>query len=430
MPSTHPSKIKISDYTYSLPENKIANYPLPERDASKILVYKNGIIEETIYKNLAGLIPSGSLLVFNETKVIHARLNFKKPTGGAIEVFCLENDERYPDLNFAMQETQNVYWKCMVGGAAKWKENQELILEHALDNHTTLRIFALLEERRDQIFIIKFSWGIFADEEELNSVITFSEVLQIAGNLPLPPYIHRKVEESDEIRYQTIFARNEGSVAAPTAALHFTENLIEKIKANRIDTDLLTLHVGAGTFKPVKSEIIQDHEMHSEWISISRELIQNILSHKREGKKIIAVGTTSCRTLESIYWIGVKIIRKEWQIQKPMENIIQQWLPYEKNENISLTASLNAVISYLQEINKTHLTTTTQIMIAPGYQFRILDGLVTNFHQPQSTLLLLVSAFIGKDWKRVYNYALNNDFRFLSYGDGCLLWHDQDLETK
>jgi len=421
----HPSHLKIKDFSYHLPEEKIAKFPLPERDASKLLVYENGEIKEGHYKNISTYLPAQSLMVFNETKVVHARLLFQKNTGGKIEVFCLEPDDRYDNMEIALQQHEEVYWKCMVGGAAKWKENQVLSLNIQLAPNKTLTVFADRVQRIDQVFILKITWNITSNTTETtNKELNFAAVLQLAGNLPIPPYLHRAAEASDEIRYQTIFAKNEGSVAAPTAALHFTPQLIDKIKEKEIDFSFLTLHVGAGTFKPVKSEEMQGHDMHAEWIAVSITFIQELLNRVKAKRNVIAVGTTSARTLESLYWIGVKMIKKEWiwEHNKHQSPGIEQWYPYENPTEIPAETALSAIIGYLQNNNKKQLITNTQIIIAPGYSFRIMNALITNFHQPQSTLLLLVAALIGTDWHRVYDYALAHDFRFLSYGDGCLLW--------
>jgi S-adenosylmethionine:tRNA ribosyltransferase-isomerase len=426
VPFIHPSGLKIKDYQYQLPEEKIARYPLPERDASALLIYKAGQITTDIYKNIAACLPEDAMMVFNETKVIHARLLFKKPTGGRIEVFCLEPDTKYHDLPSAMQQTGEVYWKCMVGGAAKWKAGQVLELEAALehkDNTQKLMVFAELLERLGTVFIIRFHWA-FKDRKKENVVsdttIPFSEVLQAAGALPLPPYMNREAEPSDELRYQTVFAKEEGSVAAPTAALHFTPQVISGLQQKGISCNFLTLHVGAGTFRPVKSEHMKDHDMHAEWIDVSADFIGRLLDFKKGRQPVISVGTTSARTLESLYWTGIRMIRKEWQEQG--EYAVPQWYPYDFPSEISAEEALQAVLDYLEKNELPRLITRTQIIIAPGYDFKIMNALVTNFHQPQSTLLLLVAALIGEDWRKVYEYALGHDFRFLSYGDGCLLF--------
>lgn len=401
----HPSTLKIEDYTYDLPDEKIAKYPLEVRDASKLLVYKGGNISEDVYAHLPDYIPSNALLVFNQTKVVHARLLFKKPTGGVIEVFCLEPHEQYGDIQTAMQQKQKVLWKCMVGGAGKWKHGMVLTITHQAPDIT---LSARIVERTTGAFVIEMTW---------DTPVSFAEILHYMGKVPLPPYLHREAEISDEGRYQTIFAKEEGSVAAPTAALHFTDTLMQALKERGVETDFVTLHVGAGTFKPVKAEKMQDHEMHAEWIDVDRTTIENILQHLNTG--IIAVGTTSLRTLESLYWIGLKILKG---IAPGHDSIaVTQWEPYDTPETVTAPDALQAILTWLQQNGQDRLVTRTQILIAPSYEFRIIKGLITNFHQPQSTLLLLVAALIGADWRTVYNYALQHDFRFLSYGDGCLL---------
>ncbi len=406
----HPSTLQIRDFTYDLPDEKIARYPLEQRDQSRLLVYRDQAFTEDTYRHIARYLPSGALLVFNQTRVIHARLLFRKPTGGRIEVFCLEPDSRYPDVPTAMLQTGEVYWKCMVGGAAKWKEG--LVLELEQDNEQAPKVFAALHARAEDVYILHLYWPAEA--------VTFAEILHQAGKVPLPPYLNRDAEQSDEHRYQTIFAREEGSVAAPTAALHFTDEVMQSLAAQAIDAAFVTLHVGAGTFKPVKSETMEGHDMHAEWIEVTGALLETVLNRLALHQPLVAVGTTSCRTLESLYWIGVRLIRKE--------NIdfagvaVPQWYPYENPSDIPLTDAFRALLDYLRTTAVPRLVTRTQIIIAPGYNFRVIEGLVTNFHQPQSTLLLLVAALVGPAWRDVYGYALEHGFRFLSYGDGCLLW--------
>jgi len=419
----HPSTLKIKDFNYDLPEEKIARYPLAQRDASKILIYKEGIIETDIYKNIDRHLPEEALITFNQTKVIHARLFFEKPSGGRIEIFCLEPDERYHDVISAMQQTHEVYWKCMVGGAAKWKPGQVLELKtEAGDTGSPgkLALWASLEERRGPVFIIKLNWKYSTNHHSKSVTVSFSEVLQIAGALPIPPYLNRAAEASDEVRYQTIFAKEEGSVAAPTAALHFTPEVLTRLAQKNITAAFLTLHVGAGTFKPVKSERMQGHDMHAEWIEVSKAFVKQLLTFKKSRKPVVAVGTTSARTLESLYWIGVRLLRNEWNEKEAFA--VTQWYPYDHPSEVVVEDALAAVLKFMEDHNHLKLITRTQIIIAPGYDFKMIDGLITNFHQPQSTLLLLVAALIGPDWRKVYDYALSHDFRFLSYGDGCLLW--------
>lgn len=409
---TDPRTLSIKDFTYSLPEERIAKYPLPERDASKLLIYNGGVIAENIYRNIADHIPVNSLLVFNDTKVVEARLLFQKLTGGVIEIFCLEPHEQYPDITTAMMQHEKVLWHCLIGGASKWKHGQ--ILEKKITHHSNeLLLQARYVGKAGDSFVIELSWN--------DPNLSFAEVLHLFGAIPLPPYIKRNVEASDAQRYQTVYAHYEGSVAAPTAGLHFTENVFKNLKEKNIGKDFVTLHVGAGTFKPVKSDTMQNHEMHAEHFTVSKSFIHNLVEHL--GNKIVAVGTTSLRTLESLYWLGVK-----QSIVDSRESIVEitQWEVYENNQQaISSKEALNNLIKWMDKKGFDKLTAKTRLMIAPGYQFKIVNGLVTNFHQPQSTLLLLVAAFIGDNWRRVYDYALENNFRFLSYGDGTLLWRDQ-----
>lgn len=405
----HPKELSILDYTYPLPEERIAAFPLAERDASKLLIYDRGTITSDTYRQLADYIPEDSLLVFNNTKVVEARLLFQKSTGGVIEVFCLEPHEQYADITSAMLQQGKVYWQCLVGGASKWKPGQ--VLEKRIPyNGNEIILQAAYIEKRAGCFIIELSWT--------PSSLSFAELLHAAGAIPLPPYIKRKAEDSDTERYQTVYAKHDGSVAAPTAGLHFTEQLFLSLKEKNIRHDYVTLHVGAGTFKPVKSEKMDEHDMHAEWIDISQSFIETLL--KSLSGNIITVGTTSLRTVESLYWIGKKAASGELRVAS-ME--ITQWEVYERKGNeIPAQEALSALLEWMKANKLERLVTKTQILIAPGYQFRIINGLITNFHQPQSTLLLLVAALIGEDWRKVYEYALNNDFRFLSYGDGSLLW--------
>lgn len=407
---THPGQLKIEDFTYTLPDERIARYPLENRDTSKCLVYQDGNIRTTDFKHFEAEIPTGSLIVFNQTKVVQARLRFRKPTGGAIEIFCLEPHAQYKSVAEAMAQTQKVWWQCLVGGAAKWKEG--LVLESI---HPHLRVTAKMIARSATDFIIELAW----DAPEL----TFAAVLKEAGDLPLPPYLNRQVEATDHVRYQTLFAAEEGSVAAPTASLHFTPEVLEKLAKKGVDQALLTLHVGAGTFKPVTAQKIQDHTMHTEWMEVSTDTITAIIDHSN--RPVIAAGTTALRTLESLYWMGCKIIEKPNISAGAIE--INQWEAYETKDPKMPKEALTAVLNWLERNGRNRIITKTGILIAPGYDFKIVSGLITNFHQPQSTLLLLVAALIGEDWKKVYSYALENDFRFLSYGDGSLLWGNNKL---
>ncbi len=405
---TDPKKISILDYTYDLPAERIALHPLAERDASKLLVYKNGNIREDIYKNIAEHLPAESLLIFNNTRVIKARIRFQKSSGGVIEIFLLEPFQA--DYTSTLSAIKKTTWKCMIGGVSKWKEG-ELSWESGVKS---LELKATLLEKLDDAYVVQFSWT--PDD------LSFAEVLEQAGDIPLPPYIKRKTETADTERYQTIYAKDEGSVAAPTAGLHFTPAIFSKLAAKNIQTDFVTLHVGAGTFKPVKAATMQDHEMHAEWIDVSAAMIKNLV--EQIDKTVVAVGTTSLRTLESLYWMGVKA-----NLNPAIEQLqINQWEVYEEpltNSSLSAKEALSSLLNWMKVNNRDRLFTQSQILIAPGYHFKIAKAIITNFHQPQSTLLLLVSAAIGGDWKKNYAYAMQNNFRFLSYGDGSLLFIDQ-----
>jgi len=416
----HPKNISILDFTYDLPASKIASYPLEERDASKLLVVEKGQISETTYANLDQVLPSGTLLVHNDTKVVAARLFFTKENGSVIEIFCLEPAGIYKDITTAMLTKKEVLWGCLIGGAKKWKEGP-LHIKYG-NNHT---LTATKHTTLADSYLIKLEWD--------NEAQSFAEVLEAAGNIPLPPYFNRAVEANDKERYQTVYAVAEGSVAAPTAGLHFTPRLFEKLIAKNITKAFVTLHVGAGTFKPVKAARMEEHEMHAEFIDVQKSFIDMLRDQFLAGEqKVIAVGTTSLRTLESLYWMGAKIIAANSSANKPptlsIENMsVVQWDPYElmpQNELPSTAAALGALSNWMEQNNLSRLIAKTQIIIAPGYRFKIIDGLVTNFHQPQSTLLLLVAAITNGHWKPMYDYALENDFRFLSYGDGCLIWLD------
>ncbi|MCB0697631.1 MAG: S-adenosylmethionine:tRNA ribosyltransferase-isomerase [Chitinophagaceae bacterium] len=400
----HPKELRIEDYTYHLPDERIAKYPLEERDASKLLIYKKGQPAEDTYRNIAEHIPAKALMVFNRTKVVQARLLFTKDTGGVIEIFCLEPHEQYSDVQTAMLQTQKVQWNCLVGGASKWKHG--MVLEQ---KHDDFILKAKITERNEGSFTIELSWG---------TDISFAEVLHIAGKIPLPPYLHRDAEDSDEERYQTIYARDKGSVAAPTAGLHFTDAIMGSLKEKHIHTEFVNLHVGAGTFMPVKTDTMEDHTMHAEWIGVDIGSIQHIIKHLDTG--IIAVGTTTMRTLESLYWIGVQLANGGTPDFAGFA--VTQWDPYEIDSIVETKEALQAIVDYLQRENLTSLVTRTQILIAPGYKNRVVDALVTNFHQPQSTLLLLVASMIGDKWKDLYQHAMQHGYRFLSYGDGCLIW--------
>lgn len=409
----HPKNLSIADFTYDLPPERIAKYPLEERDNSKLLVYKSGRITASNYKKLDAFLPEETLLVFNNTKVVEARLLFQKPTGGVIEIFCLEPSDQYSDITSAMLQKEKVSWKCLVGGASKWKHGMKL-QKVINENGKTFILEAAIAGRLTDFFIIELSW----QPEELS----FAEILHVAGFIPLPPYLHRDMEEDDKNRYQTIYAKHDGSVAAPTAGLHFTETVFEKLAAKNIQKEFVTLHVGAGTFKPVKAKTMNKHEMHAEFIDVSTEAIENLLFCA--DKTIVAVGTTSLRTIESLYWMGVKVTKNP---EVAVDEItIRQWEPYEMEPaNIAVKDALNNLLVWMAKKELKRILTKTQILIAPGYQLMIAKGIITNFHQPQSTLLLLVSAIVGEEWKSIYQYAMDNDFRFLSYGDGCLLWNER-----
>jgi S-adenosylmethionine:tRNA ribosyltransferase-isomerase len=408
----HPKQISIKEYSYSLPEEKIATYPLSKRDDSKLLIYEEGNISEDIYLNIDSYIPANSLLVFNDTKVIEARLLFIKPSGGTVEIFCLEPHEQYPDITAAMSERGAVQWKCLVGGASKWKHGQ-ILEKRIVYQHHEIILHGTYKEKRTDHFVIYLSW--------LPRTLTFAEILQYAGAVPLPPYIKRDAEPRDAERYQTIYAEEAGSVAAPTAGLHFTSHIFEKLRKKNVQTGFVTLHVGAGTFKPVKTETIADHEMHAEFIDVSLKTIENI--YKNLEGTIVAVGTTSLRTIESLYWIGVKLKKENKQSTINTHAGLSQWEAYDElPQDIPATIALQSLLEWMRKNKLGRLMTKTQIIIVPGYKAKVVTGLVTNFHQPGSTLLLLVAALIGEDWKRVYDYALTNQFRFLSYGDGSLLW--------
>jgi len=411
---TDPKKIAILDYSYELPDEKIALYPVADRDTAKLLIYDNGRISEDSYINIHQYLPPNSLLIFNDTKVIKARIRFKKSTGGVIEIFCLEPAELISEYSTVMNKKESCRWKCMVGGASKWKEE---LLQLTIANlkskisNLQLTITAKLIEKLSDAYVVEFSWT--------PSDLCFAEMIEIAGDIPLPPYIKRNTDIADTDRYQTIYAKDEGSVAAPTAGLHFTEKIFAQLSEKNISKDFVTLHVGAGTFKPVKAVSMQDHEMHAEWIDVKATTIKNILSQLNN--TIVAVGTTSLRTIESLYWMGVKAYLD------PSLNQLRlgQWELYEAplaTKNIDARSALEALLNWLKKNKLERLFTSTQVLIAPGYEFKIAKALVTNFHQPGSTLLLLVAAAVGNDWKKIYNHALQNDFRFLSYGDGSLLF--------
>lgn len=403
-----PKHIRISEFNYPLPDERIAKFPLPVRDQSKLLLYRHGEVTEDIFTSLPDYLPANSLMIFNNTKVIQARLHFHKETGALIEVFCLEPVQPN-DYARNFQQTEHAAWLCMIGNLKKWKEG-------ALKREITVKgkPLTLTAERgacHGTSHWVDFRWN--------NPEITFADILEVFGELPIPPYLNRETQESDKETYQTVYSKIKGSVAAPTAGLHFTPRVLDALREKGVTLEELTLHVGAGTFKPVKSEEIEGHEMHTEYISVNRSTLEKLVAH--EGKAI-AVGTTSVRTLESLYHIGVTLLHNPNATEEDLH--VKQWQPYETALETAATPAvdaLQAIIAYLDRHHMETLHSSTQIIIAPGYEYRIVKAMVTNFHQPQSTLLLLVSAFLHGDWRKIYDYALAHNFRFLSYGDSSLL---------
>lgn len=403
-----PRNISINDYDYSLPVERIALHPLAARDGSKLLIYKKGEITETVFSGIAEHLPNNALLVLNNTKVINARIKFVKHTGAAIEIFCLEPAGHVEEYNSVMMSHSPVQWKCFVGGAAKW---QDEVLQKAIQiGGGKIVLKATKIEKATEYFIIEFSWE--------PSHYSFAEIIEAAGNVPLPPYIKRLAADEDTTRYQTIFAQHPGSVAAPTAGLHFSAEILNKLAEKNTHTSFVTLHVGAGTFKPVKAERMDSHEMHAEYMEVSTEAITQL---KNNIGNIAAVGTTSLRTIESLYWLGVKVYN-----DNNLKSLsLLQWEVYEEKLagiNLSAYDALDALQIWMEKNYLKNIFTQTQILIAPGYKFRIADMLITNFHQPKSTLLLLVAAAVGEKWRKTYEYALQNNFRFLSYGDANLIF--------
>ena len=398
--------INIAEYDYQLPEERIAKYPLKERDASKLLVLKNNEIFQNHFRNIGDYLPEKSVLVFNETKVVRARLQFVKDSGAAIEVFCLEPITGNGDYQLAFSAGSPVEWHCLVGNSRRWKDGFLSMPLNIKGKDVVLKAERI--EKTDAYSVVRFSWE--------PAEISFAEVLEHAGEIPLPPYLHREAEPSDRDRYQTVFAKYEGSVAAPTASLHLTKPLIAKLKEQGHTIEEVTLHVGAGTFRPVATDTIGEHEMHSESIIVKKQCIEHL--HDNIGRTIIPVGTTSMRTIESVYWIGVMLIEQGFEERYLHVN---QWFPYQDREKLPSTKeSLEAILKYLEMHHLNALHATTALMIAPSCPIMMTKALITNFHQPKSTLLLLVSALIGEKWKEAYKFALENDFRFLSYGDSCL----------
>ncbi len=429
-------EIHISEYNYALPDERIAKFPMSERDHSKLLIYKKGVVSEDVFYHLPDYLPKGALMVFNNTKVIQARMHFRKrlkagdgswKDGALIEIFLLEPAEP-SDYELMFQTTGRCAWYCLVGNLKKWKEGV------LTTEHDGLKVTASRKGEHGTSQLIEFEWETTGGPAPMS----FAEVIDTLGELPIPPYLNRKTQESDKTTYQTVYSRIKGSVAAPTAGLHFTNKVLHDIDAHGIEREELTLHVGAGTFKPVKSEVIAGHEMHTEFISVCRSTLQRLIDHKATA---IAVGTTSVRTLESLYYMGLKVIAHPDIKEEDLH--VMQWEPYEDpaplgppeggmNDGGDLLippsggprgalTSLQALADWMDRRQLSVLHSSTQIIIAPGYQYKIVKMLVTNFHQPQSTLLLLVSAFVKGDWRKIYDYALAHDFRFLSYGDSSLL---------
>lgn len=401
--SLFPDDLSISAYGYDLPDDRIARYPLPDRTLSKLLVWKAGQLEESVYARLGEFLAPSSLLVLNNTRVVEARILFQKPSGGLIEIFCLEPHASFAPVSQAMAQTGKVLWICLIGGASKWKRGQ--VLEKKTGE--TLLQARFIEKRADD-FVVEFTWT--------PAGLPFAGLLHQTGSIPLPPYLKRPAEISDEERYQTVYASESGSVAAPTAGLHFSKNLFRSLSEKGVETIYLTLHVGAGTFMPVKTDKISEHHMHEEFIEVTADTVERLISKLHE--PVIAVGTTSLRTLETLYWLGLQV-----SLQKNIpaaELSLDQWYAYRQPAKISAEESLRCLLQWILKQPEKKLVTKTQLFIVPGYQFKIVRGLITNFHQPRSTLLLLVAALIGPGWKSVYTYALDHGYRFLSYGDGCL----------
>ena len=400
----NPKHIRISDYNYSLPDERIAKFPIAQRDHSKLLIYNKGEVGEDVFYHLPDYLPKGALMVFNNTKVIQARMHFRKDTGALIEVFLLEPAEP-SDYELMFQTTGHCAWYCLVGNLKKWKEGT--LTREIRIGDLEVRVTATRGPLHGTSHRIDFTW---------DGGLSFAELIDAMGELPIPPYLNRETQESDKTTYQTVYSKIKGSVAAPTAGLHFTPEVLAAIDAHGIDREELTLHVGAGTFKPVKSEEIEGHEMHTEYVSVRRQTLEKLLRHDCQA---IAVGTTSVRTLESLYYMGLKVLRNPDITEAELH--VNQWEPYDAPHKYSVNDSIQALLDWLDRNGLSTLHSSTQIIIAPGYDYKIVKMLVTNFHQPQSTLLLLVSAFVKGDWHKIYDYALAHDFRFLSYGDSSLL---------
>ena len=402
--NSNPRHIRISDYNYPLPDERIAKFPIAQRDHSKLLVYRQGEVSQDVFYNLPEYLPKGALMVFNNTKVIQARMHFRKETGALIEVFLLEPAEP-SDYELMFQTSEKCAWYCLVGNLKKWKEGT-LTREIKIKDYD-VKVTATRGPIHGTSHRIDFTW---------TGGFSFAEIIDAMGELPIPPYLNRETQESDKTTYQTVYSKIKGSVAAPTAGLHFTPEVLAAVDAHGIEREELTLHVGAGTFKPVKSEEIEGHEMHTEYISVRRDTIRKLIAH--DGCAI-AVGTTSVRTLESLYYMGLKVMQNPDASEDELH--VNQWEPYDTTTDVSTVASLTALGAWMDAHGLEVLHSSTQIIIAPGYTYHVVKMLVTNFHQPQSTLLLLVSAFVKGDWHKIYDYALANEFRFLSYGDSSLL---------
>jgi S-adenosylmethionine:tRNA ribosyltransferase-isomerase len=401
---TDPRAIAIDDYNYELPDDRIAQYPLAQRDASKLLVYKNGTISDRVFRELPEELPAGSIAVFNTTKVVRARMILQRESGARIELFCTDAADRSIDFSRILHQTGQAEIRAFVGNAKRWKEQETLTLQH---DHLVLKA--------TKVAPVDDQWKVLL---QWTPDLQFSEVLDIIGNIPLPPYMNREEEEEDQERYQTVFAQQPGSVAAPTAGLHFTEHVLQQLRDKKISTAEVCLHVGAGTFKPVKSDTMEDHIMHREQIVVSYELIEQLIAH--HGQTVIAVGTTALRTLESLYWFGRQLVLEPGRFHDQL--FVDQWDPYQAGPDVNPVVALRTIKDWMREYNRNELRGYTQLLIAPGYQFKIANALITNFHQPRSTLLLLVAAFTNNNHQRIYQHALDNNYRFLSYGDSSLLF--------
>ena len=399
--------LSIQDFTYQLPPERIAPEPLPDRDQSRLLIYRAGELKDHRFADLPAELPTDALLVFNDTKVVRARLLVHKPTGGVVELFCLEPVAPHRAVEPAMQQTGACVWKCLVGNGKRWK-NGPVQLEFTAHGQPAL-LTAERQQAAEGYSLVAFSWAPAA--------LSFAEVLRTAGHLPLPPYLNRPDTAVDAVRYQTVYAAHEGAVAAPTAGLHFSEAVLAELRRRDVATAHVTLHVGAGTFQPVKAARMADHPMHGEAISVTRRALEQLLAHRP--RPVVAVGTTSLRTLESLYWLGAQLIREP--AASPEALHLTQWAPYQPGAAVAVEDALRALLTYLDAQAADTLHATTQLLIAPGYEFNVINGLITNFHQPESTLLLLVAALVGPDWRRLYDHALAHDYRFLSYGDSSLL---------